>query len=662
MVHAYVITTNKKGCFVRLSRFVEGRVILKELADGFLPDPAAMFPQGRLVIGKVKDIRHQPSDAKKGKKYTAKVMVDLDMRESTLLEDEDKITYDDIKVGEKYKGTVTRVEPYGVFVRLENSEMTGLAHLSECSDNYIKNLTDLYDPGDLVKALVVKKDEEQHRFGLSLKASHFEDDSDSDDDQSTSSSESGSDADGADDVLSDVLVSEAEDSDDDLDSDDENFASKLASNIKGGNNEEDDDDKEEEEEENSSDEDSSSSDEDDDGSDDDDEEDDSSSSDDEDVVPTAMDTDVGFNWGSKDSSADATAKGANGNESSDSDSSDESDDDDNDEIGNAGKSSHKARKKAAARRKEEKEISARESALADGTADSNPETSADFERLLAADPNASENWIRYMAYHLSLADIDSARNVANRAFDRIEFRQEDEKLNVWTALLTLEFKYGTPKSQQATIDRASQHNNPKKVYLRVCEMLEREVDASTSSSDRAQTQEAAVARADELFLKMCKKFKSKKTVWIAYLKYLLKSARHEEAHALLKRAMQSLPDYKHVETMSKFAQLEFEHGSPERARTIYDTLIEKHPKRLDLLFVYVDKEVKHGELAAARNIFMNVINPTDDGKKKAKYSDKQMKSLFKKWFRIEEEHGDVDSREEVKAAARDFVERTAASK
>lgn len=659
MVHAYVITTNKKGCFVRLSRFVEGRVILKELADGFLPDPAAMFPQGRLVIGKVKDIRHQPSDAKKGKKYSAKVMVDLDMRESTLLEDEDKITYDDIKVGEKYKGTVTRVEPYGVFVRLENSEMTGLAHLSECSDNYIKNLTDLYDPGDLVKALVVKKDEEQNRFGLSLKASHFEDDSDSDDDdESTSSSESGSDAGGADDILNDVLVSDAEDSDDAVDSDDENFASKLAAKMKSGSNEEENDD----EEENSSDEESSSS-----NDDDDDDEDSSSSDDDEEEddknLPTAMDTDVGFNWGSKNSSTDTSSKGDNGNESSDSDSSDESDDDDdNDEIDNTGKSSHKARKKAAARRKEEKEISARESALADGTADSNPETSADFERLLAADPNASENWIRYMAYHLSLADIDSARNVANRAFDRIEFRQEDEKLNVWTALLTLEFKYGTPKSQQATIDRASQHNNPKKVYLRVCEMLEREVDASASSPDRAQTHDAAVARADELFLKMCKKFKSKKTVWIAYLKYLLKSTRHEEAHALLKRAMQSLPDYKHVETMSKFAQLEFEHGSPERARTIYDTLVEKHPKRLDLLFVYVDKEVKHGELAAARNIFMNVINPTDDGKKKAKYSDKQMKSLFKKWFRIEEEHGDVDSREEVKAAARDFVERTAAAK
>jgi rRNA biogenesis protein RRP5 len=35
-----------------------------------------------------------------------------------------------------------------------------------------------------------------------------------------------------------------------------------------------------------------------------------------------------------------------------------------------------------------------------------------------------------MAYHLSLADIDSARNVAKRAFERIEFRQEGEKVSL----------------------------------------------------------------------------------------------------------------------------------------------------------------------------------------------------------------------------------------
>jgi rRNA biogenesis protein RRP5 len=57
---------------------------------------------------------------------------------------------------------------------------------------------------------------------------------------------------------------------------------------------------------------------------------------------------------------------------------------------------------------EEQEISQRETALADGMADKNPETAANFEHLLASDPNRSEHWIQYMAYHLSLADIASA--------------------------------------------------------------------------------------------------------------------------------------------------------------------------------------------------------------------------------------------------------------
>uniref|UniRef100_A0A6U2ELN6 Uncharacterized protein n=1 Tax=Pseudictyota dubia TaxID=2749911 RepID=A0A6U2ELN6_9STRA len=190
-------------------------------------------------------------------------------------------------------------------------------------------------------------------------------------------------------------------------------------------------------------------------------------------------------------------------------------------------------------------------------------------------------------------------------------------------------------------------------------MLEKEVDnASADRGNNGQAIDAAASRADDMFAKMCKKFKSKKTVWIARLKYLLKGARHEEAHALLKRSLGSLPAYKHVETMSKFAQMEFEYGSTERGRTIFDTLLEKHPKRLDLLFVYVDKEVKNDEIEAARNVFESVIKQTNDDGRKFKFSDKQMKSLFKKWYRIEEEHGDSRSQEHVKSAARAYVEKS----
>jgi rRNA biogenesis protein RRP5 len=78
---------------------------------------------------------------------------------------------------------------------------------------------------------------------------------------------------------------------------------------------------------------------------------------------------------------------------------------------------------------------------------------------------------------------------------------------------------------------------------------------------------------------------------------------------------------------------------------------------MDLLFVYVDKEIKHGEVEVARRLFERTMNPPS-GKKKFKFNDKQMKSLFKKWYRMEDEHGDEDSTMRVKLAAKEYVERS----
>ncbi|CAB9506358.1 Protein RRP5 [Seminavis robusta] len=614
MCHAYVAVTNKSGCFVRVSRTVEGRVIIKELADDFLPNPAAIFPPGRLVVGKVKAVRE--ATGKKQKRTT----VDLDLRESSVLESEE-LQFEDVELQSKHKGIVTRVEDYGVFVRLNNSKVSGLVHKSECSDKYVKNASKFYDPGDLVKVLVIRKDEEDKKIGFSMKASHFADDEDSDDD---TLEEAASD----DDEEGDTEMPDAREALE-VDSDDPDYASKLAKSLAGAKKEGSDDD-------------SSSS-----GDDNQDDSSSSSESDDDDDAPAEsktsdaqmMDTDVGFDW-----SANASQLAKKRAADSDSES-DEDDSEDDDAL--ASSTSHKSRKKQAQKRREEQEISRRETALADGTADDNPETAADFERLLSGSPNSSEIWIRYMAFHLALVDIPAARAVAERAFARIEFSQEREKLNVWCALLALELKYGSPASFTSAIDRACQQNNPKQVYLRACEMLAKEVNASSPET---------VLRADEMFAKMCKKFKSKKQVWIAHLQYLLRGGRHKEAHDRLRRSLKSLPDYKHVETMSRFAQLEFEFGSAERARTIFDGVILKHPKRLDLAFVYADKEVKHGSMEMARALFEKIVNP--QGGTPRKLSDKQMKSLFKKWYKLEEEHGTSDTQEHVKEAAKAFVSRS----
>ena len=220
-------------------------------------------------------------------------------------------------------------------------------------------------------------------------------------------------------------------------------------------------------------------------------------------------------------------------------------------------------------------------------------------------------------------------------------------------------KYGSHKSFGKTIDRASNQNNPKLVYLRVGEMLEKEVETFSTLSANSKGYEEAVTRADDMFSKMCKKFRDKKSVWIAHMRYLLKGNRHAAAHDVLKRSILSLPEYKHIATVSKLAQLEFEFGSAERARTLFDGLIEKYPKRLDLVFVFIDKEIKHGSgVKAARKIFIRIVRSVGEARNSKKFTDKQMKSVFKKWFKIEEDLGDEESQEKVKAEARSYVERS----
>jgi len=138
--NAYVVSTTSKGCFVRLSRLVEGRVILKELSDEFIPNPSTVFPPGRLIVGKVKNIKESHKKTKKG--IAPITFVDMDLRESVLLASGDRVTMDDVQENLKYTGVITRVESYGVFVRIDNSDISGLA-MYVILHRYIKGFTEI---------------------------------------------------------------------------------------------------------------------------------------------------------------------------------------------------------------------------------------------------------------------------------------------------------------------------------------------------------------------------------------------------------------------------------------------------------------------------------------------------------------------------------------
>jgi rRNA biogenesis protein RRP5 len=55
-----------------------------------------------------------------------------------------------------------------------------------------------------------------------------------------------------------------------------------------------------------------------------------------------------------------------------------------------------------------------------------------------------------------------------------------------------------------------------------------------------------------------------------------------------------------IETISRFAMLEFKHGEPERGKTLLDNVLISYPKRTDIWSMYVDVLAKNGDLAAAR--------------------------------------------------------------
>lgn len=78
---------------------------------------------------------------------------------------------DKYKVGEIVKGQITRIEPFGAFVKLDQ-EIDGLIHISELADHEISNPTEVVQIGVTVEAKVISIELAEHRLGLSVKALH----------------------------------------------------------------------------------------------------------------------------------------------------------------------------------------------------------------------------------------------------------------------------------------------------------------------------------------------------------------------------------------------------------------------------------------------------------------------------------------------------------
>ncbi|MEY8442417.1 S1 domain-containing RNA-binding protein [Lactobacillaceae bacterium 24-114] len=73
-----------------------------------------------------------------------------------------------VEVGAKVSGKVSGITNFGAFVDLDDNQ-TGLVHISQVSNNYVKDIHDVLSVGDTVNVKVTKIDD-NGKIALSIKA------------------------------------------------------------------------------------------------------------------------------------------------------------------------------------------------------------------------------------------------------------------------------------------------------------------------------------------------------------------------------------------------------------------------------------------------------------------------------------------------------------
>lgn len=552
MVQGYVKNITPKGCFIFLSRKIDAKILVSNLSDGYVQDLEKEFPVGKLVIGRVSSV--EP--------LSKRVEVTLKSLGATSATQSGSNNLDSLHVGDIISGRVKRVERYGLFITIDNTNVVGLCHVSELSEDKVENIETKYRTGERVTAKVLKVDKDRHRISLGMKDVYIMEDNDL-----QTSSEQDPDEDIIENGITDGSLSAmfpgsssfcTQNMDVEYENAEPQFLAQAESRASVPPLE---------------------------------------------VTLDDIDQFNGDNIVSQDQ--------------------------EHPDVDTVNEKKKRLTKKKA-KEEREHEIRAAEERLLEKDI---PRTDEEYEKLVRSSPNSSYVWIKYMEFVLSTANVEKARSIAERALRTINFREENEKLNIWVAYFNLENKYGSPPEEAVmkVFQRAVQYNDPKKVHLALLGVYER-------------TEQHRLA--DELFDKMIKKFKKSCKVWLRRVQMLLTQQR-DGIQDVVSQAEKVLPKHKHIKFNSQTAILEFKCGNPERGRSMFENILRNNPKRTDLWSVYLDQEIRLGDSDLIHALFERATSLSLPAKK--------MKFLFNKYLQYEKCHGDEEKIEYVKQKAMDYV-------
>ncbi len=154
VIEAPVKTVTDFGVFVEVMEGIDGFIHVSDLSWGRIKHPSELYKPGDTIQAVILKIDRDKERLALGVKQ--------------LTPDPWESVPEKYPVGSIVTGKVSNVTDFGVFVELEPG-VEGLVHVSEISDKKIKTPVGMFEPGQEVKAKVVKMEPEARRLGLSIR-------------------------------------------------------------------------------------------------------------------------------------------------------------------------------------------------------------------------------------------------------------------------------------------------------------------------------------------------------------------------------------------------------------------------------------------------------------------------------------------------------------
>jgi len=143
------------GAFVELEEGIDGLIHISDMSwTKKINNPSEFLKKGQkleVIVVSVDEVNHK---------------ISLGLKQLT--DDPWTTLVEKYQIGTQVEGTITKITTFGIFVEID-TELEGLVHVTEIALEATMKVEDSFKVGDMVKAKVIKVDNEQRKIGLTMK-------------------------------------------------------------------------------------------------------------------------------------------------------------------------------------------------------------------------------------------------------------------------------------------------------------------------------------------------------------------------------------------------------------------------------------------------------------------------------------------------------------